>query len=121
MFVQDNVLATSAYLSNRLTGITISAAGDMYLADTGNEIIRYINRTTGFIHTIAGTVASSGSTGDGELTWPLATEKHSTCATCAAITTITTKHPPTSVHPKYTLNTRHGVQQCEWVDTGDSR
>jgi hypothetical protein len=51
--------ATSAELSNP-TGIALDAAGDLYIADTGNDVIRLVN-AAGTINTVAGTLGQSGS------------------------------------------------------------
>lgn len=59
----DNGLATSALLSGP-TGCFVDTAGDLYIADAGNQKIRMVNATTGIITTIAGT-GTPGYTGDG--------------------------------------------------------
>ncbi|HEX3969043.1 MAG TPA: Ig-like domain repeat protein [Edaphobacter sp.] len=51
--------ATSAELSNP-TGLALDAAGDLYIADTGNHVIRLVN-AAGTINTVAGTLGQSGS------------------------------------------------------------
>ena len=51
--------ATGAELSGP-TGIALDAAGDIYIADTGNQVIRLVN-AAGVINTIAGTLGQSGS------------------------------------------------------------
>jgi streptogramin lyase len=51
--------ATGAELSSP-TGIALDAAGDIYIADTGNHIIRLVN-AAGVINTTAGTLGQSGS------------------------------------------------------------
>jgi streptogramin lyase len=51
--------ATGAELSSP-TGIALDAAGDIYIADTGNQIIRLVN-AAGVINTTAGTLGQSGS------------------------------------------------------------
>lgn len=50
----DGGPATSAALS-RPRGLTVDAAGNVYIADTGNNRIRKVNVATGTIITIAGT------------------------------------------------------------------
>jgi len=47
------------------SSIAIDGAGNVIFADTGNNVIRKINAVTGYISTIAGTLGSSGYTGDG--------------------------------------------------------
>jgi sugar lactone lactonase YvrE len=61
-FSGDNALATSAQL-NLPTAIALDTAGNLYLADTGNQRIRKITATTGIITTIAGT-GTQGFSGD---------------------------------------------------------
>jgi sugar lactone lactonase YvrE len=58
----DNGPATSAKL-NHPQGIAIDSSGVLYLADSGNDVVRQV-ATTGVISTIAGT-GSSGDSGDG--------------------------------------------------------
>src|SRR4029078_10482440 len=58
----DGGPATAALL-NQPFGIAVDAAGNLYITDTGNTVIRKIT-TAGVISTIAGT-GSDGYTGDG--------------------------------------------------------
>jgi sugar lactone lactonase YvrE len=51
--------ATGAEL-NSPTGIALDAAGDIYIADTGNQVIRLVNGA-GTINTVAGTLDQSGT------------------------------------------------------------
>jgi sugar lactone lactonase YvrE len=60
----DNGLATMARLSGPM-GVTVDASGNLYIADTSNQRIRYVN-ASGIITTIAGTGTAS-FTGDGSL------------------------------------------------------
>jgi len=62
-YAGDGAAATAAQL-NSPAKVAVDAAGDLYIADTGNSVIRYVNATTGFISTIAG-VGTAGYTGDG--------------------------------------------------------
>jgi sugar lactone lactonase YvrE len=57
----DNGLATSAEL-NYPTGVVVDSAGDIYITDGSNDVIRMVN-TAGIITTVAGngTVGSSGN------------------------------------------------------------
>jgi hypothetical protein len=64
-FSGDNALATSAQL-NLPTALALDAAGNLYLADTGNHRIRKITAATGIITTIAGT-GTQGFSGDSGL------------------------------------------------------
>jgi hypothetical protein len=63
----DNGLATAAKLSfsEGTGGVAFDAAGDLYIADTGNNVIREVNATTGIISTVAGT-GTAGYSGDGD-------------------------------------------------------
>jgi sugar lactone lactonase YvrE len=46
-------------------GLAIDGAGDLYIADTGNHVIRRIDAFSGLITTIAGTPTVEGFAGDG--------------------------------------------------------
>ena len=59
----DNGQATAAEL-NAPTGIAVDSAGDLFIADTGNNVIREVNLTTGMITTVAGN-GTAGYSGDG--------------------------------------------------------
>ncbi|MDR3606970.1 MAG: hypothetical protein P4M08_06270 [Oligoflexia bacterium] len=63
-FSGDGGLATNAKLS-WVNGVTADNAGNLYLADTRNEVIRKVTASTGKISTIAGSGGSQGYTGDG--------------------------------------------------------
>jgi streptogramin lyase len=52
---------------NNPSGIAVDSSGNIYIADTSNHAIRKVNASDGKINTIAGTIGSSGSTGDGGL------------------------------------------------------
>ena len=58
----DGGAATSAEL-NQPSGVAMDGAGDMYIADFGNNRIREVNATTGYITTVAGN-GTAGSLGD---------------------------------------------------------
>jgi trimeric autotransporter adhesin len=63
----DGGAATSATLSFP-TGVAVDAAGDVLIADTGDEVVREVNHSSGVITTIAGTERSGCSAspcGDG--------------------------------------------------------
>jgi len=60
----DGGLATSAYL-NFPNGIFLDAAGDIFIADTFDNVIREVSATTGTIQTVAGTIGTAGFSGDG--------------------------------------------------------
>jgi sugar lactone lactonase YvrE len=59
----DGGAATSARL-NDPEGVTVSPSGDVYIADTDNNVIRKVVVATGVITTVAGN-GSPGATGDG--------------------------------------------------------
>ena len=61
-YTGDNGLATAATLSLP-EGLTFDASGNLYIADTGNNVIREVNAMTGVITTIAGT-GVAGYNGD---------------------------------------------------------
>ena len=47
-------------------GLTFDSAGNLYIADTGNNVVRRVDASTGLIHTIAGT-GVAGYNGDAQL------------------------------------------------------
>ena len=49
----DNALATDAELAGP-SGVAVDAAGDLFIADAGNNVVREVNRATGLITTVAG-------------------------------------------------------------------
>ena len=59
----DGGLATAANLSTP-TGITTDVQGNLYIADTGNECIRFVNMNTQRITTTAGRPGIAGYNGD---------------------------------------------------------
>lgn len=63
-FAGDGGPATSAELANP-QGIAVDSAGDLFIADSDNDVIREVSASTGNITTIAGTPQTSGYTGDG--------------------------------------------------------
>jgi large repetitive protein len=63
----DSGLATQAQL-NVPAGVLVDVAGNLYVADSGNQLVRKVNATAGIIETIAGTrggVVGNGGPGDG--------------------------------------------------------
>lgn len=60
----DGGLATAAQHDGPLD-MAFDANGNLFVADYYNHVIRRIDSTTGIITTIAGTIGSLGSTGDG--------------------------------------------------------
>jgi sugar lactone lactonase YvrE len=62
-YTGDTGLATAATLKAP-AGVSLDSAGNIYIADTGNNAIRKITIATGIITTVAGTGAA-GSSGDG--------------------------------------------------------
>ncbi len=49
---------------NRPNGIAVDANGDLFIADTGNNVVRVVSATTDLISTVAGT-GTAGSSGNG--------------------------------------------------------
>ena len=45
---------------NHPTGITVDLAGNLYISDSGNNLIRVVNHSSGIITTVAGVVGASG-------------------------------------------------------------
>lgn len=62
-FRGDGLAATDAQLSNP-RGVAVDGAGNVYIADQGNQRIRKVSTSTGIISTVAGTSAE-GFAGDG--------------------------------------------------------
>ena len=62
-YTGDGVSATTSGLNNPGKAV-VDAAGNVYIADKANSLIRKVN-TSGIITTIAGTVGSIGFNGDG--------------------------------------------------------
>ena len=60
----DGGPATSAML-NHPSDVAVGGSGDLYIADSGNEVIREVDATTGIITVVAGTPGSTTSSGDG--------------------------------------------------------
>ena len=60
----DNGPATAAAFWSP-EGVAVDAAGDVFISDTGNNVVREVNQSTGVITTVAGT-GSAGYTGDGD-------------------------------------------------------
>jgi len=58
----DGGPATAAQLNNP-EGVVIDTAGDIYIADTQNQVVRYVSASTGLISTVAGN-GTPGSNGD---------------------------------------------------------
>ena len=62
-FSGDGGQATSAEL-NAPTGVAVDALGDLFVADSGNQVIRQV-APNGMIYTVAGTPGNVGYSGDG--------------------------------------------------------
>ena len=62
-FSGDNGLATVATLNNPV-GLALDGAGNLYIADSGNNAIRMVYATTHFITTVAGEGGIQGSSGN---------------------------------------------------------
>ena len=71
----DGGLATSALLSNP-SDVAVDSAGNLFIADSYNSVIRKVELKTGVISTVAGKGTYSGNSGDegparsALLTWP---------------------------------------------------
>ena len=59
----DGGPATAAELDDP-AGVAVDSAGDLFIADTGNNAIREVNLSTGVITTVAGN-GTAGYSGDG--------------------------------------------------------
>lgn len=51
---------------NRPTGVTVSPQGELYISDTGNNLVRKIDRHSGFLVNVVGT-GEAGNSGDLDL------------------------------------------------------
>jgi sugar lactone lactonase YvrE len=60
----DGLAATSASLCAP-TGTAVDSAGNIYIADTGHNLVREVVKSTGKIMTVAGSGSCSSKTGDG--------------------------------------------------------
>ena len=60
----DGGLATQATISQP-GGLTMDGAGNIYFADSGNDIVRRIDAVSGIVTTIAGVPVTQGYSGDG--------------------------------------------------------
>jgi hypothetical protein len=57
-YAGDNGAATAAEL-NQPAGVAADFEGNLYIADTGNDVVRRVDATTGVITTVAGNFASA--------------------------------------------------------------
>ena len=62
-YTGDGAAATSADIGD-VTDVAVNAAGDLYIADESNSVIRRVDHATGIITTVAGT-GTAGYSGDG--------------------------------------------------------
>ena len=60
----DNGPATQAEVNNP-SGLVLDGAGNLYIADSSNSLIRRVDAVTGVITTVAGAADTTGYTGDG--------------------------------------------------------
>jgi sugar lactone lactonase YvrE len=58
-------ISTMSVLLNSPGGICLSAAGDLYVADAGSDVVRVVHHGSGTAYFVAGTSGTSGSSGDG--------------------------------------------------------
>ncbi len=63
-YTGDGLQATAASLNNP-AGIAFNAAGDLYICDYNNSVIRKVNHSTNIITTVAGVNGNLTSSGDG--------------------------------------------------------
>lgn len=63
-FAGDGGPATAALLSDP-ADVAIDAAGNLYIADSSNHVIRFVDAKNGRIRTVAGTPGTAGFYGDG--------------------------------------------------------
>lgn len=63
-YTSDGILATTSEI-NRPTDVKLDGAGNMFIADVGNNRVRYVTASTSIISTVAGT-GGGGFAGDGE-------------------------------------------------------
>ncbi|MCK4911575.1 MAG: hypothetical protein KAR83_08020, partial [Thermodesulfovibrionales bacterium] len=61
----DGGPATQAHLSSP-GGISVTPSGDIFIADTFNHVVRFVNSTNGIITTVAGTGIPGSSLGGGD-------------------------------------------------------
>ena len=59
-FSGDGGPAVNAQFRMEMTGISLDAAGNLYISDSGNRLIRHVNAQTGIITSIAGTPGAGG-------------------------------------------------------------
>jgi trimeric autotransporter adhesin len=62
-YAGDDKAATEAYLSFP-AGLALDAGGNLYIADSANNVIRYVTKSTGIITTVAG-AGMAGFEGEG--------------------------------------------------------
>lgn len=65
-YAGDGAAATAAQISAP-SGVAVDSAGNIYISDFGNNVVRMVSAATGFISTYAGTPGVSGNTGDNGL------------------------------------------------------
>jgi hypothetical protein len=65
-YAADNVRAQNAEIGDLVDGYTVDAAGDLYFADTVNNVLRRVDNYNGLIRTVAGDYSLGANyTGDG--------------------------------------------------------
>jgi sugar lactone lactonase YvrE len=64
-YTGDGGPATAATLTNAVSGATMDPAGNIYIADTNNNVIRKVDAHTGVITTFAGVAGQFGYNSDG--------------------------------------------------------
>jgi hypothetical protein len=63
-FSGDNGLAVNASIDNP-SALLLDGAGNLYIADSNNNVVRMVNAATGIITTVAGIGGQQGRSGDG--------------------------------------------------------
>lgn len=63
-YAGDGGPATQARLNNP-AGVAVDGTGDVFIADTANNVIREVDAATGVITTVAGFTSTAGDSGDG--------------------------------------------------------
>src|SRR5439155_1713211 len=105
-FAGDGGSATAAELSTT-TGVALDGAGNLFIADSGNCVIRKVVAATGAITTVAGIGGACEFAGDGgEATTTTTTQAPATTSTTSTTTTSTSTTAPTTTSTTLTTTTQ---------------
>jgi len=63
----SNGIPAASVALNSPGGVCLNAAGDLYIADTGNDVVRVVSHSSGLTYFVAGSPGAPGNTGDGGL------------------------------------------------------